>query len=274
MAGEAEPSPLSTPRALLMAGLFAVAFYNTLEIFFLIFSTFKRRNGRYFWSMIAAATGIPAHAIAFLLRYYRVASSVAMGAFSILGWCLMVTGQSLVLWSRLHLVVDNPVKIRLVLAMIILNAVALHIPETVIFILLQTNPGSYLHAFRIYERVEIVIFSMQEAIISGLFLWEGYRSFRPVIVLRGAEGRKIVAQLSALFLVNVLLDSVLVILEYTNNFELETACKPFIYSVKLKVEFILLNRLLVFTQRSPTLSLARVVTPATTTHTQPTESCQ
>ncbi|KAH6988733.1 integral membrane protein [Ilyonectria destructans] len=257
-----------------MAGLFAVAFYNTLEIFFLIFSTFKRWNGRYFWSMIAAATGIPAHAIAFLLRYYRIASSVAMGAFSILGWCLMVTGQSVVLWSRLHLVVDNPVKIRLVLLMIILNAMALHIPETVIFILLQTNTGSYLHVFHIYERVEIVLFSTQESIISGLFLWEGYHSFQPVIALRGAEGRKIVAQLAALFLVNILLDSVLVILEYTNNFDLETTCKPLIYSIKLKVEFILLNRLLVFTQQTPALAFSRVVAPDTTSHTQPTESCQ
>ncbi|KAH7146153.1 hypothetical protein EDB81DRAFT_607800, partial [Dactylonectria macrodidyma] len=185
-----------------------------------------------------------------ILRYYGVASSVSMGAFSILGWCLMVTGQSIVLWSRLHLVVDHPLKIRLVLLMIIINGVALHIPQTIIFILLQTDPETYLHTFVVYERVEIVLFSMQESIISGLFLWEGYHSFQAVIALRGAEGRKIVAQLVALFLVNLLLDSVLVTLEYTDNFDLETASKPLIYSIKLKVEFIILNRLLTFIRQT------------------------
>ncbi|KAH7146757.1 integral membrane protein [Dactylonectria estremocensis] len=268
MAGETDLSPLSTLKARLMAGLFAVAFYNTIEIFFLIFTTFQRWNGRYFWSMMAAATGIPAHTIAFLLRYYGVASSVSMGAFSILGWCFMVTGQSIVLWSRLHLVVDDPLKIRLVLLMIIVNVLALHIPETVIFVLLQTDPETYLHTFIVYERVEIVLFSMQESIISGLFLWEGYHSFQAVIVLKGATGRRIVVQLVALFLVNVLLDSVLVTLEYTNNFDLETACKPLIYSIKLKVEFIILNRLLVFIRQTPALAV-RVVATNSVAHAQP-----
>ncbi|KAH7108960.1 integral membrane protein [Dactylonectria macrodidyma] len=271
MAGETNPSPLSTLKARLMAGLFGIAFYNTIEIFFLIFARFRRRRGRYFWSMVAAATGIPTHAIAFLLRYYQIASSAAMGAFSILGWCLMVTGQSVVLWSRLHLVVDNPVKIRLVLLMIIVNALALHIPETVIFVLMQTNPGPYLHVFHIYERVEIVVFSMQEAIISGLFLWDGYHSFQTLIALRGAQGRMIAAHLATLFFINILLDSVLIILEYTDHFDLETACKPLIYSIKLKVEFIILNQLAVFIRQTPALAF-RVTDTVSNPHIQPPES--
>ncbi|KAL5603838.1 hypothetical protein FOVSG1_006588 [Fusarium oxysporum f. sp. vasinfectum] len=236
---------------MLMAGFFAIAFYNTIEIFILVFSTFKQRRGRYFWSMVVAAIGVPTHAIAFLLRYYEIAPNLPISAFTIAGWCLMVTGQSVVLWSRLHLVVHNPTKIRLVLAMIIANACFLHIPESVIFVLCNTgNPAPYLLAFKIYERIEIVVFSLQESIISGLFLWEGFHSFKPVLTLRGAEGRSLLRQLVVLFLVNVLLDSSLIVLEYTNNFEIETTWKPFVYSVKLKAEFIILNRLRAFTRKT------------------------
>ncbi|KAH7184319.1 hypothetical protein BKA60DRAFT_286026 [Fusarium oxysporum] len=251
MAGEAGPPPLSMPKAIFMAGFYAIAFYNTIEIFVLVFSTFKQRRGRYFWSMVVAAIGIPTHAIAFLLRYYNLAPNLPISAFTIAGWCFMVTGQSVVLWSRLHLVVHNPTKVRLVLVMIIVNACVLHIPESVIFVLCNTgNPAPYLLPFRIYERVEIVAFSLQESIISGLFLWEGFHSFKPVIILRGAKGRSFLQQLVVLFLMNILLDSSLIALEYTDNFDIETICKPFIYSVKLKAEFIILNRLRAFTRRT------------------------
>ncbi|KAF4339595.1 integral membrane protein, partial [Fusarium beomiforme] len=174
MAGEAGPPPLSMPKAMLMAGFFAIAFYNTIEIFVLIFSMFKKRRGRYFWSMVVAAIGIPTHAIGFLLRYYELTPFLPISALTIVGWCFMVTGQSVVLWSRLHLMVHDPTRIRLVLVMIIVNACFLHIPESVIFFLCNMgNPAPYLLPFRIYERVEIVAFSLQESVISGLFLWEG-----------------------------------------------------------------------------------------------------
>lgn len=50
--------------------------------------------------------------------------------FICLGWYCMVTGQSLVLYSRLHLVVRR--RLRWVLGMIILNAIVLHGGTTVL----------------------------------------------------------------------------------------------------------------------------------------------
>lgn len=46
---------------------------------------------------------------------------------SSLGWPLMVTGQSLVLYSRLHMLFIERRTLRLVLAMIIFNALAIHV---------------------------------------------------------------------------------------------------------------------------------------------------
>lgn len=43
----------------------------------------------------------------------------------------MVTGQSLVLWSRLHLVCRSTWKLRIILGMIIVNGVCMHGPQFV-----------------------------------------------------------------------------------------------------------------------------------------------
>ncbi|KAH7111477.1 hypothetical protein B0J13DRAFT_272240 [Dactylonectria estremocensis] len=61
------------------------------------------------------------------------------------------------------------------------------------------------------------------------------------------------------------------ILPASNNFDIETACKPLIYSVELKVEFIILNRLLVFIRQTPALAF-RVVATDSASHPQPVES--
>src|SRR5215469_2744770 len=52
-------------------------------------------------------------------------------AFITLGWYFMVTGQSLVLYSRLHLLVRDARKLKWILCMIIADVFLFHIPTTV-----------------------------------------------------------------------------------------------------------------------------------------------
>jgi uncharacterized membrane protein YesL len=52
--------------------------------------------------------------------------------FITIGWYAMVTGQSLVLYSRLHLVVRDTEKIKWVLWMIIIDVFLFHFPTTVL----------------------------------------------------------------------------------------------------------------------------------------------
>lgn len=50
------------------------------------------------------------------------------------GRICMVTGQSMVLWSRLHIVFYNPQKLKWILYMIICTAVLIHVPlSTTVF---------------------------------------------------------------------------------------------------------------------------------------------
>jgi hypothetical protein len=82
----------------------SISLYNAVELLLLIFVTFKQWGGFYFWSLLIASFGIIPYSLGYLMSYFRW-TDVPLGlAFNNLGWWLMVTGQSFVLYSRLHLV--------------------------------------------------------------------------------------------------------------------------------------------------------------------------
>ncbi|TDZ61496.1 hypothetical protein CTRI78_v004361 [Colletotrichum trifolii] len=253
MAGETGSISVSQAQAMVMIAFAATAYYNTIETFFSIFTTFKRRRGRYFWSMVVSNTGININVVAFVLRYFGYYREAVFASSIIIpiAWYSMVTGQAVVLWSRLHLVVHSQRQIRLVLAMIVFNAVTMHVPETVIFFLANYHhPAQWSAPFKIYEKVELVVFTVQETIIAGFFLYEGYFSLKPLGAIKPKAVTSMVRHLAALFAAVLLLDAGLIVLEYSDRFEIQTMCKPFVYSVKLKVEFVVLNKLLSFTRMS------------------------
>lgn len=253
MTGETGPilDVVSLPVAMVIGGFFALANYNSIEIFIFIFHTFKRKRGKYFWSMMAATAGIPIHAIGVLLRFFGLAPNLPMCIVIDLGWFLMVTGQALVLWSRLHLVVGDPRKIRWVLVMIIACFIVVQIPTAVLFITtnsgIPTQPLSE-RVFEVYEKIQITVFTLQEAIISGLYVYEASNGLKLMDVIKGPRVRAVNRELMALFVLVVTLDITLMIAEFTNNFQIQTTYKPVVYSVKLKVEALVLNNLLSLVQ--------------------------
>jgi len=106
----------------------------------------------------------------------------------------MATGQSVVLYSRLHLVVHNAQTMRLVLTMIIISAIICHvlirtlicrcagswlektsnscIQITVFAYGANSNfPDRFTIPYSIYEKVQITIFFFQETAISGLYVF-------------------------------------------------------------------------------------------------------
>lgn len=249
MPGETGPIAVSLATAMVIAGFFAVAVYNTFEILICLFSIFRKRRSLYFWSLLVATLGILVHSIAVLLRFFALAPNFLMCVFTILGWWAMVTGQSVVLYSRLGLVVSEAWKMRFAAVMIITNFFILHIPVSILFLASNTgNPAPYIHAFDIYEKIQLAGFSLQECILSGMYLWEATTTLKPMMAVKGAEGRRMIRHLAILFVTTVLLDSSLMATEYTNHFDIQTTLKPVVYSVKLKMEFVVLNELLVFTQ--------------------------
>ncbi|KAH8126935.1 hypothetical protein FP744_10007662 [Trichoderma asperellum] len=249
MSGETGPIMVSMAVAMVIAGFFAVAIFYSVEIFIWTLIKFKRRKSLYFWSLVVASLGIAVHSIAVFLRYFALAPNVLMCVFTLIGWWAMVTGQSLVMYSRLYLAVRNRRKIRWVLIMIVANVFVLHIPVSILFLASNiTRSTQFIDAFNIYERIQLIGFSIQESIISGLYVWEATHGLKPLMDMKGREGKRMIHHLIILFIIVVLLDISLIVTEFTNNFDIQTTYKPVVYSIKLKFEFIILNELIMLTR--------------------------
>lgn len=228
----------------------ALALYNALELNVIIMSFFRRHKGLYFWSFVAATNGIIPHAIGFMLK--NVVGSHNFGLYITLvavGWVPMVTGQSLVLYSRLHLIFWNELYLRMVLGMIIVNAIILHIP--IIILMYGSNSSannSWVHPYIIYEKVQVTVFFLQELIISLIYIKSCFSYFD---TQNSIYGDNVVRKMRRhLILVNVfviLLDIPILCLEYTDYYDMQTAYKALVYSVKLKMEFRILNQLVEMT---------------------------
>ncbi|KAI1839568.1 hypothetical protein JX266_014221 [Neoarthrinium moseri] len=242
---------ISMPIAMVIGGFFTLACYNSIEIFIFIFSTFKRKTGLYFWSMLAANTGIVVHAISVLLRFFSLAPNLPMCAVIDVSWFLIVTGQAAVLYSRLHLVVEDLRKIRWVLIMIIGCFVFIQLPTASLFI--TTNVGSSvtsstLTAFNVFERIQVAVFTIQESIISFMYVYEASQGLKLMDVIKGPRVRAVNRELIASCILVVTLDITLMVTEYTNNFQIQTTYKPVVYTIKLKVEALVLNHLILLVQ--------------------------
>ncbi|CAG8902928.1 unnamed protein product [Penicillium egyptiacum] len=253
MTGESGPVEVSRAVAMVIAALFALACWNVLQILVSIFNTFQRRCGLYFWSMVIATLGILVHALSTFLRYFALAPNFPMCVLICISWYAMVTGQSVVLYSRLHLVTNYDRYSRWVLGMIIFNFCALHIPTTVLFLGINRDVESFVGPFDIYERVQLAGFAAQETIISGLYIWETMTSLRLVLAMKGRQGQRVVMNLIIVNTLAVLLDAALLTTEYTNHFDVQTTFKPVAYSIKLMLEFTVLNSLLVVIRANPSV---------------------
>ncbi|KAI9046028.1 uncharacterized protein KD926_005975 [Aspergillus affinis] len=253
MAGETGPLALSRAMSMLIAAFFAISCYNVLEITITIFTTFKRRRGLYFWSMLVANWGILLHAIVVFLRFFGLAPNLPMCVLTVLGWYAMVTGQSVVLYSRLYLVTGDTRRYRWILYMIIANFCIFHIPVSILFIGSNAGDDRMVKPFNIYEKVQLAGFCVQEILISAIYIWEATAVLRPVLAAKGRKGHYVWLHLIVVNCLIILLDASLLATEYTNNFDVQTTYKTVVYSVKLKMEFSMLNRLIGVVQTNTTI---------------------
>lgn len=227
----------------------ALALYNALELNVIVFSTFRRFRGLYFWSFLAAANGIIPHSIGFLLK--NVVGSQDYGLYITLvaiGWVPMVTGQSLVLYSRLHLIFWNDSWLRMILGMIVANVFVLHVP--IIILMYGANSSqrnSWVQPYIAYEKVQVTLFFLQELIISAVYIKSCFSFFDTRDSLYGDAVPKMRRHLLLVNVFVILLDVPILCLEYTDFYDIQTAYKALVYSVKLKMEFRILDRLVEMT---------------------------
>jgi hypothetical protein len=231
-----------------IVAMFSIGAWNSIEVVIGIFERFKKYRGLYFWSMQIAAWGILLHAIPAEIRYTQTAPNIPMSIPFIIGWMCMVTGQAVVLYSRLHLVVYDVRHIRWVLWMIITNFLILHVPMTVLFF--HLGHPAFAKPAAIFDRIQVSGFAIQDTVICAIYVREAHRALKPIFDSKGPQGRRIIYQLLFVNLFGILLDVFVIVAEIRMHY-IAVSFKTVAYSVKLKLEFHVLTQLRELTRTYP-----------------------
>ncbi|KAK2603160.1 hypothetical protein N8I77_009638 [Diaporthe amygdali] len=242
-----------------MVALLGCALWNSLEMLPIILLTFKRYSGLYFWSMIFSTLGVVLSAIGFIFLVFDIGAGnrVQPAFMAAFGWVPMVSGQSLVLFSRLHLLRLSRTLRKWILVMIIFTIIFVQIPTLTLTVGSQSNhPGqqAWVRPYQIVERIQVVVFFIQEVILSSLYLW---RCFKFLVARNGNETgfssdrarwdvQKMFIHLLIVNVIVIALDVTIIALQYSGLFLVQISYKPFAYSVKLKIEANILTQLVDF----------------------------
>ncbi|KAM0207264.1 hypothetical protein ACHAQI_007751 [Fusarium lateritium] len=228
----------------------SISLYNVIELTFIIFGTFKRHTGLYFWSFLISTWGICLYDCGFLIKYYASSAVGYVAAtFISFGWVAMVSGQSLVLWSRLHLVLRNRFRLKAVLYMICTNGILMHgTVMPMIYGSFSSDTSRWRQPYSIMEKIQVTVFFIQEIIISSFYIIETVKLMRMERTMGNKRGsRRLMNHLIYVNILIILLDVTILGLEYADQYQYQTSYKAFVYSTKLKLEFTILNRLVEMT---------------------------
>ncbi|RFU29582.1 hypothetical protein B7463_g6766, partial [Scytalidium lignicola] len=163
----------------------SITLYNAIELSFIIFATFKKRSGLYFWSFLIATVALFPQGAGLLLK----------------------------------------------------NLSLSNIPSLPVTLMLFSWPA-------------------MECIISGLYIWKTakLRKLENGIQVNGTAHR-IIMHLLIVNVIVILLDISILALEYAGLYYIQTTWKALVYSVKLKLEFSILNKLVDLVHEHPDLTL-------------------
>ena len=137
--------------------------------------------------------------------------------------------------------VNNQRMLHIVMGMILINAFLCHTPIVVLeFGLTVGKRDTYLRPMHVFERIQQLVFTLQETFISSMYI---YHTFRFLKLGYPTSTRKVIGLLVGVQLLVMALDTVLTTFDFLDKFVLKYTLHPFVYAVKVKLEFIVLNQL-------------------------------
>ncbi|KAI1855768.1 hypothetical protein JX265_012213 [Neoarthrinium moseri] len=226
-----------------MTAFAAISWATAIELIILIFLVFKKYSGVYFWSLLISTISIIPYAIGAWIKQvslpYTVPTLLPV-AFLNISWMVLIPGQSVVLWSRLHLITQNQQLLRFILWLIIVDWFVFCIPTTVFTWGSNTHMGAFVEGYTIFEKIQMTAFSVQEVFISGVYVWEVRKMLQ---LIYEKESRRIMWELLSINVFIIVLDVALLTVEFLNMYQVETTFKGMVYSIKLKLEFGVLGKL-------------------------------
>ena len=153
--------------------------------------------------------------------------------------------------------------------MIIVNAITMVVPITVLlFGAVSPHAKHFTAGYEVMERIQLIVFAVQECIISSFYVFETIKMLR----LRPPEARhrRILTQLLIINVVILVLDVAVVGTEYAGYYAVQVTFKPVAYSIKFKLEYAILGRL-IQVAKGETLAREQVSSSVQGFHSDPSE---
>ncbi|KAF2713934.1 hypothetical protein K504DRAFT_399569 [Pleomassaria siparia CBS 279.74] len=259
--GVAEDLKNDLPVAMTMSAFMGVAWYICVELNIRLFLSFLRKRSLYFWACCVGSWGVMTQPLCTVLADFEQLTNPYLALTLIyISWWMMVIPQSIVLYSRLHLVMSNPDHQKYVLYMIVFTTIFISLPTMGLGIAAQASRFPRLmSANQTWDRIQVSIFFVQETLISILYILDTRRVLANRSIL-GEDDKTIRTVMTHLIYTNlfvVFLDVSLLAMSYSPYFYVQGAYKPCVYGVKLRVEFSILNRLVQTVRGSSTRSYGR-----------------
>lgn len=159
---------------LIAASLLGMGVICNIETFLLIYITFQRRTGLYFWSLIITTSAQVAASIGFMLEFFSLEGSCGWISmiFYVLGYIAWTPFEYLLLYSRLHLLRPSTMVLRVVLLVIVTEFCLIEIPVTISWIGATARPLSRFPAvYNVLRRIESIVYAMVDLVLTGLYIY-------------------------------------------------------------------------------------------------------
>jgi hypothetical protein len=153
----------------------------------------------------------------------------------------MISGFSVVLYSRLNILIQSQRVRRLTLAMIITDGICLHTSIFVVVIVGESQADWNLPILYL-ERIHIIWFAVQEAILSCLCTKAAWDQLQTV-VRPNSRTKAITRWIISIQALVIAIDILIVVFDYAQYFAVKTLIYAFAYAIKLELEFVALNKL-------------------------------
>ncbi|KAL8976445.1 MAG: hypothetical protein Q9205_007546 [Flavoplaca limonia] len=103
------------------------------------------------------------------------------------------------------------------------------------------NPGMWLKIYNVYERIQLIVFTLQELVISILYIRATFKILLPDDPSDTRITKKFLIYMNVLCIV---LDIAFVCQVYSGEWVYKTGTQSLAYAIKLSIEFVVLNKLM------------------------------
>ena len=229
---------------------FSIAIWLALDLIFQIHITFRRWGGLYYWSVLVTSIGVGIHATSLIIKLHvalSITEDIGTTVLTKAGDVLTQTGFSLVLYSRLNLVMRTQKQIYLkwILIFILVGCFLTQTPTVVITLGVNTRTSTewFQHA-RVAEKFVVLWFTLLELSLSTIYTYHTGRLARNSAILAERSAwrsqattkmrRNLLVFMIVAQIVTFVFDLALVVLVML-ELSYKVIFMPFFYGVKLKV---------------------------------------